>query len=152
MNKMAINQRLDAYLINEKISNEDLRKLIGLKSPAQISNWRTLKEPLPAGQSINIIAACRNLNARWFLTGEGPMVCSKEYDPPVPVEKKISDSVVTVFACKDCIEKEKVILAQAKTINAMELTVELQQEKGKKLASENAELKFLLAERKKSSA
>ena len=71
--KTTISQRLANYLDHMRISQEDYREVIGVKKQ-QVSAWLTFKEDVPDKHLIKTIEMYQNLNARWLLTGEGPML------------------------------------------------------------------------------
>jgi|GEM_PF-2024559 len=71
---LSINQRLVTFQEKEKFSWEDLRKILGVRLSQQISNWSNLKEPIPPKYILKIIELFPDLNARWFITGEGSMI------------------------------------------------------------------------------
>jgi len=70
---MSVNQRIKKFAEAKKISQAQFKADLKIKSRAQVSNWFTDKERIPDRIVIKIIAKYPDLNARWFITGQGEM-------------------------------------------------------------------------------
>jgi transcriptional regulator with XRE-family HTH domain len=69
--KKSINQRLANWLEYKEISQADLGKNMG-KTRSQINQWCS-STPIPDKYILEIVEMFPDLNARWFITGEGAM-------------------------------------------------------------------------------
>lgn len=68
---MSINQRLEKFLREKNISQEQLKVKLGLKTRQQVSNWINGHDPIPAKHLIAIIQLFPDLNANWLLRDVG---------------------------------------------------------------------------------
>lgn len=64
---MSINQRLGKFLYEKKISQEQLRVKLGLKTRQQISNWVNCQDHIPDKHLLSIIRLFPDLNANWLI-------------------------------------------------------------------------------------
>lgn len=69
--EFTVNERLVKIHELKKFSWEELRLSLGVNKPQQISNWVNFKDKLPSRHIIKIIELFPDINARWFITGEG---------------------------------------------------------------------------------
>jgi len=124
MNKISINQRLNSFLEKKEILSEDFKKSIGVKSRQQVSNWRTLSDPIPDKHLISIITVYPELNANWLLTGDGKMLSTEEtYKIQVPDQEKVSEANVNYGKCPACRDKDKTIEVMEKHIRLLEFSL-----------------------------
>jgi transcriptional regulator with XRE-family HTH domain len=75
----AINERLKSFLEHENISYAEYRSIVHINKPQQLSNWLSNREKIPDKYLRETILKYKNLNARWFFTGDGEM---NYKDPP----------------------------------------------------------------------
>lgn len=98
---MSINQRLEKFLYEKKISQEELRIKLGLKTRQQVSNWINCHDHIPEKHLIGIICLFPDLNANWLLRDVGnPLIDQKSL-------RQINRNEYGF--CEECIEKEKEI-------------------------------------------
>ena len=64
---MSINQRLANFLYEKKISQEELRIKLGLKTRQQVSNWLNCRDHIPDKHLMGIIRLFPELNANWLI-------------------------------------------------------------------------------------
>ena len=130
-----VNQRLEEFLFEKKLKQEDLRKKLYINNRQQISNWITNKEQIPAKHILNTIEAYPELNADWLLNGRGQMLKGyNDYDLKEAIaneteekyffDRKTGKEVV----CKKCIEKDGMVKILKQQLREKEhLIGELQQ-------------------------
>ncbi len=98
---MSINQRLDRFLFEKKISQEDLRIRLGLKTRQQVSNWINCHDHIPDKHLISILKLFPDLSANWLLREIGPMFID---------QKQLRQINRNEYGfCEECLEKEKEI-------------------------------------------
>lgn len=123
--KTAINKRVREFLDYKKISQEDLRKEIGIRSKQQVSNWFSGADKIPEKHLITIIRAYPELNANWVINGSGEMLNDK------------SEMVVQAKGeygfCEECLELKG-------EIRGLEKMLEKYQDKNQKLNQKVGEL------------
>lgn len=68
---MSINQRLGKFLFEKKISQEELRIKLGLKTRQQVSNWVNCHDHIPDKHLVGIIRLYPELNANWLIRDIG---------------------------------------------------------------------------------
>jgi hypothetical protein len=68
-----VNQRVKAFLDDQHIRNEELRKMLIVKTKAQVSNWLNDKEQIPEKYLFELLRKFPNLNANWIINGSGTM-------------------------------------------------------------------------------
>jgi hypothetical protein len=68
----SVNQRLKQVVEHEKFSAPDFYKKIGVARNVY-SDWINNVKPIPLNKVQKILELLPNLDARWFLTGEGTM-------------------------------------------------------------------------------
>lgn len=68
---MSINQRLGEFLFEKKISQEQLRIKLGLKTRQQVSNWINCHDHIPDKHLVSIIREFPELNANWLIRNLG---------------------------------------------------------------------------------
>lgn len=73
-----INQRIATFLDHFRISQEDFRVAMRVKSRQQISAWLTSKENIPDKYILRTIEMYDQINHRWLLTGEGHMLATEK--------------------------------------------------------------------------
>ena len=75
---MSINQRLANFLYEKKISQEELRIKLGLKTRQQVSNWLNCRDHIPDKHLMGIIRLFPELNANWLIREIGsPLIDQK---------------------------------------------------------------------------
>ena len=75
---MSINQRLANFLYEKKISQEELRIKLGLKTRQQVSNWLNCRAHIPDKHLMGIIRLFPELNANWLIREIGsPLIDQK---------------------------------------------------------------------------
>lgn len=79
---MTINQRLDDFLEEKHISQEELRSQLGLKTRQQVSNWINCREKISEKHIIRIVELYPELNANWLITNAGNMFNDQKNRPP----------------------------------------------------------------------
>ena len=135
--EFTVNERLVKIHELKKFSWEELRLQLGVNKPQQISNWVNFKDKLPSRHIIKIIELFPDINARWFITGEGNM--TEETTQHVAEEPK-----QLYNTCPLCKEKDQVIETQLRLIANLERECAKNEElldwyKGKKeIAPENS--------------
>lgn len=96
---MSINQRLRNYLFEKKVSQEELRIKLGLKTRQQVSNWLNCHDHIPEKHLIGIIQLFPELNANWLIRNIGaPLIDQKQL-------RQINRNEHGF--CEECMEKEK---------------------------------------------
>lgn len=98
---MSINKRLEKFLFEKKISQEDLRIKIGIKNKQQISNWITCVGPIPPKHLLRIIEKYPELNANWLIRDIGAMLMSQQQLRQINRNES--------GFCEECLEKQKEI-------------------------------------------
>jgi hypothetical protein len=88
-----INQRLAEYIESEKINSPDVYKAIGA-SRQTWNGWIGHGRPISLAKTQGIVTFCKNLNARWLLTGEGEMLVTSS---GTTEKGKTPDSVADVY-------------------------------------------------------
>lgn len=104
--KLTEGQRLKRWLDYKGISQVKFGENLG-KSKGQINNWCGGAAPIPDKIKIKVIEIFPDLNARWFLTGEGDML--EDATPDNEVNEK--PEKYGTNCCNLCEEKDKVIRA-----------------------------------------
>lgn len=98
---LSVNQRLERFLFEKKISQEELRIRLGLKARQQVSNWINCQDPIPDKHLLSIIREYPELNANWLIREIGPMFMD---------QKQLRQINRNEYGfCEDCIDKEKEI-------------------------------------------
>lgn len=98
---MSINQRLRSYLFEKKVSQEDLRIKLGLKTRQQVSNWLNCHDHIPEKHLVGIILLFPDLNANWLIRNIGT---------PTIDEKQLRQINRNEHGfCDECLEKKKEI-------------------------------------------
>lgn len=98
---MSINQRLRNFLFEKKISQEELRIKLGLKTRQQVSNWLNCHDHIPDKHLIGIIKLFPEINANWLFRGIGS---------PLNDQKLLKQINRNEFGfCEECIEKDREI-------------------------------------------
>lgn len=98
---MSLNQRLEKFLFEKKISQEDLRVKLGLKTRQQVSNWINCHDRIPEKHVIAIIKLFPELNANWLLRNIGGMFID---------QKQLRQVNRNEYGfCEDCLDKDKEI-------------------------------------------
>ena len=98
---MSINQRLGSFLYEKKISQEELRIRLGLKTRQQVSNWINCRDHIPDKHLLGIIRLFPDLNANWLI---------REIGTPLIDQKQLRQVNRNEFGfCEECIEKDKEI-------------------------------------------
>lgn len=121
---MSINQRLDKFLFEKKISQEDLRIKLGLKTRQQVSNWINCHDQIPGKHLIAIIKLFPELNANWLLRNVGPMFIDQQQ------LRQINRNEYGF--CEDCVDKERKIAMLKDTLERKEKELkEVYKEAGK---------------------
>lgn len=98
---MSINQRLANFLYEKKISQEELRIKLGLKTRQQVSNWLNCRDHIPDKHLMGIIRLFPELNANWLIS---------EIGSPLIDQKSLRQINRNEFGfCEECLEKDKEI-------------------------------------------
>lgn len=98
---MSINQRLRNYLFEKKVSQEELRIQLGLKTRQQVSNWLNCHDHIPEKHLIGIVKLFPELNANWLIRNVGaPLIDQKQL-------RQINRNEHGF--CEGCMDKEKEI-------------------------------------------
>lgn len=96
---MSINQRLGRFLFDKKISQEELRIRLGLKTRQQVSNWINCHDHIPDKHLVGIIQLFPELNANWLI---------RDIGSPLMDQKQLRQINRNEFGfCEDCLDKEK---------------------------------------------
>lgn len=98
---MSINQRLGKFLYDKKISQEELRLKLGLKTRQQVSNWINCRDHIPEKHLIGIIQLFPELNANWLLRDMG--------NPLIDQQTLRQINRNEYGFCDSCLEKDKEI-------------------------------------------
>ena len=98
---MSINQRLANFLYEKKISQDELRIKLGLKTRQQVSNWLNCRDHIPDKHLMGIIRLFPELNANWLI---------REIGSPLIDQKSLRQINRNEFGfCEECLEKDKEI-------------------------------------------
>jgi transcriptional regulator with XRE-family HTH domain len=132
-----VNKRLRDFLDQKNIKQEDLRKLLHLRSQVQISNWLTDEEPLPDKHIPDILRYYSELNANWLINGTGNMLNNMYQEKSQQSQDYVSDDPVSVkmYSCQDCLLRERIIKCNEETIAAQGQLIEQLQLTQKKYSS-----------------
>ncbi len=120
---LSINQRLNEFKELKNFSWEKLRIDLGIKNAQQISSWSNLKEKIPEKHIIKIIHLFPDLNARWFITGEGDV---SEQECIVSEPQALYNS-----RCPVCKEKDRIIEQLEKRIEDKDELLQMYRDKKK---------------------
>lgn len=101
MDDMSINQRLRNYLFEKKVSQEELRIKLGLKTRQQVSNWLNCHDHIPEKHLIGILLLFPELNANWLLRNLG--------SPTIDGQQLRQVNRNEYGFCDECLEKKKEI-------------------------------------------
>lgn len=101
MDDMSINQRLRNYLFEKKVSQEELRIKLGLKTRQQVSNWLNCHDHIPEKHLIGILFLFPELNANWLLRNIG--------SPTIDGLQLRQVNRNEYGFCEECLEKKKEI-------------------------------------------
>ena len=123
--ELEVNKRLKEFIEVKKISQEEIRKSVGLRSRAQVSNWFTFLDKVPDKHLIKILQSYPELNANWILNDIGQMLNDKS-------EITIKPKGEYGF-CEECIKKEA-------KLEYMKEAIEDKDEKLNKLSQKVGEL------------
>lgn len=96
--ELEVNKRLKEFIEVKKISQEEIRKSVGLRSRAQVSNWFTFLDKVPDKHLIKILQSYPELNANWILNDTGQMLNDKS-------EISMKSKGEYGF-CEECIKKD----------------------------------------------
>lgn len=112
--EFSVNKRLVEIQKLKNFSWEELRLQLGVNKPQQISNWVNFKDKLPSRHIIKIIELFPDINARWFITGEGNIT---EQTPQHVIEepKEIYNT-----KCPLCKEKDRSLKLLEKMVSELE--------------------------------
>lgn len=98
---MSINQRLGQFLYEKKISQEELRLRLGLKTRQQVSNWINCRDHIPDKHLLGIIRLFPEINANWLIRNIGN---------PLIDQQTLRQINRNEFGfCEECLEKDKEI-------------------------------------------
>jgi len=136
-----VNKRLILFLEATRYSQVDFAVSIGVKQP-QVSNWIKLNEQVPERQIVRILQKYTELNANWFIRGDGDMLIftlpenagKKPFWMP-PISINDDGLVVKTYSCPDCIWRDRIIESQKATISVQNQLVEELQKKNKTILS-----------------
>jgi len=121
---LSVNKRLERFLFEKKISQEELRIRLGLKARQQVSNWINCQDPIPDKHLLSIIREYPELNANWLIREIGPMFMD---------QKQLRQINRNEYGfCEDCLDKEKEIALLKTLLDKKEHELkELYRESGK---------------------
>ena len=109
---MSINQRLANFLYEKKISQEELRIKLGLKTRQQVSNWLNCRDHIPDKHLMGIIRLFPELNANWLI---------REIGSPLIDQKSLRQINRNEFGfCEECLEKDKEMRESCRELGKME--------------------------------
>lgn len=92
-----INQRLDQFLKEKHISQEELRLKLGLTNRQQVNSWIKCHSNIPDKHILKILLEYPELNANWFLHNIGA---------PLNDQKVLRQVARNDYGfCEDCAEK-----------------------------------------------
>ena len=105
---MSINQRLANFLYEKKISQEELRIKLGLKTRQQVSNWLNCRDHIPDKHLMGIIRLFPELNANWLIREIGsPLI-----DQIEKKEKEMRESCRELGKMEERLSQFEKVLAQ----------------------------------------
>ncbi|MEG0795617.1 MAG: hypothetical protein RR397_03780 [Odoribacter sp.] len=136
---MSINQRLGKFLFEKKISQEELRIKLGLKTRQQVSNWVNCQDPIPDKHIIGIIRLFPELNSNWLIRDVGD---------PIVDQKSLRQINRNEFGfCDECVEKEKEIKMLRASLEKKEQEVKESYRELGKLEERIARYELLIGEK-----
>lgn len=118
---MTINQRLREFFESKKIDAPTFYRSIGSER-GEWSGWINTGRAISVAKIQNILNSCPDLNARWFLTGVGPMIENPANLKPY-AENGIENLVEETGPSKGCLlceEKSQRIDDLKRTITILE--------------------------------
>lgn len=140
---MSINQRLGSFLYEKKISQEELRIRLGLKTRQQVSNWINCRDHIPDKHLLGIIRLFPDLNANWLI---------REIGTPLIDQKQLRQVNRNEFGfCEECIEKDKEIETLKLMLIKKEEEIEKKEKEVKEVCRELGKIEERLAQCEKSS-
>lgn len=146
---MSINQRLEKFLQEKKITQQELRIKLGLKTRQQVSNWINCHDPIPDKHLVAIVLSYPELNANWLFRNLGN---------PFTDKKTLRQVNRNEFGfCEECLEKEKELemlraLIEKKEKEIKEACIELGKMEERLNQSEKATISMLPSERNRTSS
>jgi transcriptional regulator with XRE-family HTH domain len=123
--KVSVSKNVKEFLVYRNISQEDLRRNIGVKSRQQVSSWFSGAEAIPDKHIFSIFRAYPELNANWVINGSGEMLNDKS---EITIKQKGEYGF-----CEECIKKEA-------KLEYMKEAIEDKDEKLNKLSQKVGEL------------
>lgn len=138
-----VNKRLISLLEAIRYTQTDFAVKIGVKQQ-QVGFWVKLTEQVPDRQIVRIIQKFPEINANWFIRGEGEMFLNPPFgsanrnplwQPPISMND--DGMVVRTYSCPDCIWRDRIIETQKTTIAVQNQLVEELQKKIKQVCHEN---------------
>lgn len=98
----SINQRLKKFIEDKGINEPDTYKYLGTRR--QIWNgWLNAEEAIPLNKVQKLIARFPDINARWFLTGEGEMLIKKAQGSILSIPEEKMNVVEEPYTCPNCV-------------------------------------------------
>lgn len=86
---ISINERFKEYCSSNELSQTDLVKKLGIGKD-RLSKWFNENQQIPGNAIIIIVQKCKDLNARWLITGEGNMITDKKETSEEPASPYIA--------------------------------------------------------------
>lgn len=96
--EQSINKRLTEYVAYKKIEGGVIQKQIGIRRQAWYE-WIQMDSAIPLRYLQKIISLFPDLDARWFMTGEGTMLVGEDV---IVAEKQVKE-------CEKCVSKQQTI-------------------------------------------
>ena len=115
--ELFINERLTKWLEYKKISQAELSRKLIIKERSQVNQWCKLKAPIPPNYIIDIIRIFSDLDARWFITGDGEMLDAETYKSHIDIpytNEPIPPYSGKIKICRDpvCIAEREILKEQ----------------------------------------
>ena len=111
--EVSINKRLAKYLHDVNIDEPTLYKDLGV-TKSLWSEYKRAVKPISVEKIVKLLSERKDLNARWFLTGEGSML--NDGNP----SNVIDGFKITEVGCPLCNPREREITIQTKLIKVLE--------------------------------
>jgi hypothetical protein len=120
--ELSVNERLNKFLKGKDSKQKELANFLGLKEQ-QISAWLNFVDQIPEKHYVKIIRFYTDLDARWFITGEGEMKT---------IDLNIATGPDTGYknndCCKLCVEKDERIRELKDHILSLKSQIEAKKE------------------------
>lgn len=94
---MSISQRITEFMEKKKFTPPEFYKPVGI-GRIEFSSWVNSGKAISVMRIVSILRTYPEINARWFLTGDGEMM-----------EGMISENTPPPVECESCKSKDKII-------------------------------------------